>query len=794
MLSARRTTSVVKPAMAARILGSTSSQHTEQRRTILGISKALDKRLYRLAKGVMPPISKTEEIALGCGTIGFDRDIFTGNPSLKHLQDTYKPKLSAEEKSYLANEVDTLCSLINDHDVAMQKDFTKEAWDYMRNEGFFALKIPKEWGGKGFSTHAVSQILVKLGTHSMDANATVAVPNSLGPGELLARYGTDEQKEYFLPRLADGTLIPCFGLTGPHSGSDATSLIQSDCVVEERNGELGVVASFKKRYITLAPVAGVVGLGLNLADPKGLLKGKGEDGFTVALLERDHPGLRMGPRHMPLNSAFMNGTVEGEEVWIPMDSILGGQEQCGNGWKMFVECLAEGRGVSLPAGSAGAGRAIVGAVGAYSRVRKQFRVPIAEFGGIQEALSTAGSDALITIAGTDLMNAIVDNHEAPMVVSSIMKQNCTERGRRMVEHGMDIAAGSAICRGDNNYIGNTYMGLPIAITVEGANIMTRSFQIIGQGLTRCHPHMLELIQSLQMPKEEEGKAIGIFTKQFYKVVDHGISNFARSITRGVGSTLSTATRSKTAYKDGKKMVDYHEQQLLRLSANFALTADLCFTLGGRLKFEELLMGRLADAMGAIFLGYATLHHYSRQKGVEGLEAITEHAMLRLEKEAQDALKEASDNFPGPLGTVASAVMKMGCFPLGSLTRPYRSPNDQLTKEVSRMITTPSALRDMFTEGVYMAPEGEGHQVSDLIRALPICVEADKIASTLRREKREPTAEEVDKIAKAEAIRDVLVQVDAFSHLTDAEGQEGYVRPALLGTEERLASLDRKKFA
>lgn len=793
MLAARRPTAI-STKIAARVVGATGNQHVEQRRTILGLSKAVDKRLYRMAKGVMPPISKTEQTALGCGTIGFDRDIFTGNPSLQHLQNTYTPKLSAEEQSFIDNEVTTLCGLINDHDVANSKDFTKEAWDYMRDEGFFALKIPKEWGGKGFSTHAVCQILVKLATHCFDANATVAVPNSLGPGELLVRYGTDTQKEYFLPRLADGTLIPCFGLTGPHSGSDATSLIQSDCVVEERNGELGVVASFKKRYITLAPVAGVVGLGLNLSDPNGLLKGKGEEGFTVALLERDHPGLRMGPRHMPLNAAFMNGTVEGEEVWIPMSNILGGQERCGFGWHMFVECLAEGRGVSLPAGSAGAGRAVVGAVGAYSRVRKQFRVPIAEFGGIQEALSLAGSDALITIAGTDLMNAIVDNHEAPMVVSSIMKQNCTERGRRIVEHGMDIAAGSAICRGDKNYMGNAYMSLPIAITVEGANIMTRSFQIIGQGLTRCHPHMLELIQSLQAPREEEDKAIKTFTKQFYKVVNHGISNFARSITRGLGATLSTATRSKTAYKDGNKMVQHHEKQLLRLSANFALTADLCFSLGGRLKFEELLMGRLSDAMGAIFLGYATLHHYNRQKGVEGLEAITEHAMLRLEKEAQDALKEAADNFPGPLGTVASTVMKMGCFPLGSLTRPYNSPSDQLTKEVSRLITTPSGLRDFFTSGIYMAPEGQVHQISDLIRALPICVEADKIASSLRREKREPTPDEADKIAKAEALRDVLIQVDAFGHLTDAEGAEGYVRPALVGTEERLADLDRKSFA
>jgi len=769
-------------------------QTTTQRRTILGISKALDKRLYRMARGVMPTISQTEQVALGCGTIGFDRDIFTGSPSLQHLIDTYNPQLTEEEQSYMDNEVNVLCGLLNDHDVSMDKDFNKEVWDYMRDEGFFALKIPKEWGGKGFSTHAVSAILCKLSTQSFDANATVAVPNSLGPGELLVRYGTPDQKEYFLPRLADGTLIPCFGLTGPHSGSDATSLIESDCVVEERNGELGVVASFNKRYITLAPVAGVIGLGLNLSDPQNLLKGQGVEGFTVALLERDHPGLDMGKRHMPLNAAFMNGTVEGDDVWIPMNNILGGQERCGFGWHMFVECLAEGRGVSLPAGSAGCGRQVVSAIGAYSRVRKQFRVPIAEFGGIQEALSKAGSDALITVAGTDLMNAIVDNHEAPMVVSSIMKQNCTERGRRIVEHGMDIAGGAAICRGNNNFMGNAYMSLPIAITVEGANIMTRSFQIIGQGLTRCHPHMLELIYSLQAPKEEEDKAIKTFTTQFYKVVNHGVTNFVHSVTRGIGSTISTKTRSNKAYQNGDKLLDHHEKQLLRLSANFALTADLCFTLGGRLKFEELLMGRLADAMGAIFLGYSTLHHYSRNRGVEGLEAITEHAMLRLEKEAQDALKEASDNFPGPLGTLASTVMKIGCFPLGSMTRPYNAPNDVLTKEVSRLLTTPSGLRDMFVENVYIAPEGQVHQPSDLIRALPICVEADKIASTLRREKREPTPEETDKIAKAEALRDVLIQVDAFDHLTDAEGQEGYVRPALVGTEERLNSLEQKRFA
>ncbi len=264
---------------------SKSNQLLVQSRNIVGLIGAVDKQVYKWAKSVLPPISKTEKIALGCGTIGFDRDIFSGSPSLQHLIDTYNPKLSDEEQSFLDNEVETLCAMLNDHDVSMKKDFTKEVWDYMRDNRFFAMKIPKEWGGLGFSTQAVSNVLVKLGTQCGDANATVAVPNSLGPGELLVRYGTDEQKSYFLPRLSDGTLIPCFGLTGPHSGSDATSLIGSDCIVEERNGELGVVANFKKRYITLAPVAGVVGLGLNLSDPNGLLRGNGCEGFTVALLE-----------------------------------------------------------------------------------------------------------------------------------------------------------------------------------------------------------------------------------------------------------------------------------------------------------------------------------------------------------------------------------------------------------------------------------------------------------------------------------------------------------------------------
>ena len=667
---------------------------------------------------------------------------------------------------------------------------TGEAWDYMRNKGFFAMKIPKEWGGLGFSTMAVSSVLAKLGSHCFDANATVAVPNSLGPGELLVRYGTDEQRGYFLPRLADGTLIPCFGLTGPHSGSDATSLIGSYGTVEERNGQLGVRATFDKRYITLAPVAGVVGIGLDLKDPNGLLKGQGSEGFTVALLERGHEGLNMGPRHMPLNASFMNGTVTGQDVWIPMHSILGGQQRCGFGWHMFVECLAEGRGVSLPAGAMGAARTVCAGVGAYSRVRKQFRVPIAEFGGIQEALARAGRESYIILAGTELTNAIVDNHEAPMVLSSIMKQSCTERGRRVVTDGMDILGGAGISRGKANFVGNAYMSMPVAITVEGANIMTRSFQIIGQGLTRCHPHMLSLINSLQ---STEADAPAKFMSQFGRMLHHVFSNLGLSLMRGVGATASTAIRSSTAYKNGDSLVSHHEAQLLRLSANFAFASDLALLLGGRLKFEELMMGRLSDAMGAIFLGYSTLHHFERNrvgnkygnKGVEGLEPLAESAMLQLEHEAQVALRECAENFPKPLGWFGGLLMSVGVAPLGEIMRPYRPPHDGLTQEVSRLLTTPSAVNEMFAENVY-TPDDPNNRVSELLRAMPICLKADVALTACKKEKRDPTADEAKLIAEADGLRDKLVQVDVHQTLGPLEAEEGYVRPAIVSTGLRQA--------
>ena len=669
--------------------------------------------------------------------------------------------------------------------ITTEKDMPPEAWDYMRDMGFFSMKIPKEWGGKGFSTHAVSTVLAKIATHCPDANATVAVPNSLGPGELLVRYGTDEQKGYFLPRLADGTLIPCFGLTGPHNGSDATALQGAFGIVERRNGELGIRATFRKRYITLAPVAGVVGVGFDLQDPDALLGGVGEQGFTVALLERGHEGLRMGPRHMPLNCAFMNGTVEGDDVWIPMTSVLGGQQRCGFGWHMMIEALAEGRGVSLPAGSIGAAKSVVSGVGAYARIRKQFKVPIAEFGGIQEALGRCGREAYAVLAGVELTNAIIDNHEAPMVLSSIMKQTCTERGRKVVQDGMDILGGAGICRGEANFVGNSWMSMPVGITVEGANIMTRSFMIIGQGVTRCHPHMLPLIASLQ---SDEADAPAKFRAQFLKMVGHVLSNFGLGVARALSSTATTAIRSSTAYKGSPDaLVSYHEAQLARLSANFAFASDLALLLGGRLKYEELLMGRLADMMGAIFLGYATLHHFKRNAtSVHGLNVLAESTLLQLEHEAQAALRDAAANFPRPLGAFGGWLLTLGTAPLGAATRPYRMPGDELTKELTTLLTTPSAVHELFKRDIYTGINTHGNdtRLTKLLKALPVVTEADALERKLKKERRQPTSSETELLESAVALRDELVQVDVHEVLGLLEEQPGYVRPAILSTQRR----------
>lgn len=735
---------------------SSAAAHCKRRNFVTGY-------VYKIAKKMMPKISDTERAALNAGTVGFDRNIFSGDPKLSDLKN-YSVKLSPEEQSFLDNEVRELCEILDDHKITEDRDMPEEFWERCKKQGFFGMIIPKQYGGKGFSAHGHSQVVQMISTRSSSAAGTVTVPNSLGPGELLMRYGTEEQKNYFLPKLAKGELIPCFGLTAPHSGSDAASMSEAYGEVVERDGKLGIVASFNKRYITLAPIAGVVGLAFSLKDPKGLLKGEGREGITIALLERDHEGLEMGPRHDPLVAAFMNGTVKGKDVFIPMDKIIGGQTRTGFGWNMLMDCLSEGRCVSLPASAVGAAKMAVGGVGAYARIRKQFRVPIAEMGGVQEALARIASEAYILTSAQHLVNSMLANHEQPAVLSAVMKYETTSRSRQVVNDAMDVTGGAGICRGPGNLIGNGYMSMPISITVEGANILTRSMMIFGQGVNRSHPNLIKIIKTL-----EKGDDVKGFTQEALGFLGHLFSNAGRSLSRSV-----TRSRSKS------NIVAHYESQLGRLASNFAVTADLALVLGGRLKFEEMLSGRFADAFGTLYLGYACLWNYEQNIDQEGIKEIMELSLETLLQQTQTALDGVSSNFPiagfGPL-------MRAVCFPTGL---PYTGPNDDMRTKAAQLISKPSKVRTYLMEGIFVSadPKDRLRMMTDL---LPKAVAADKAAAAAKKDKRELTADEKALILEVQELANEIVQVDVFDKL-GAEKREGdsYIRPALRNT--RFANL------
>ena len=713
----------------------------------------------------MPKISNTEDAALQAGTVGFDGDIFKGTPTLKQLVNKYDVKLTADEQAYMDNQVEKLCDMLDDYQVIRDRDMPEPVWEFLKKEKFFGMIIPKAYGGLGFSAHGHSQVVTKIASRSGSAAVTVMVPNSLGPGELLMRYGTEEQKNYYLPKLANGEIIPCFGLTGPASGSDAASM-RDEGVVCEVNGVLGVKATFKKRYITLAPVAGVVGLAFKVKDPNGLLKGVGSEGITIALLKRGHPGMRIGNRHDPLTAAFMNGTVECEDVFIPMSDLLGGQTRAGFGWNMLMDCLAEGRGISLPALSIAAARGVAVSVGAYARIRKQFKVrtssrpplyphiyrprhstitntqvPIADMEGVQEALARIGGNAYIMQSAQLLTNAMLNQHEQPAVISAIMKQQMTTRMRNVVNDGMDILGGAGICNGPSNFLANAYSAVPIAVTVEGANILTRNLIQFGQGLTRSHPTLLHMIKAIQHGNDMAG-----FNKALAETIGHGASNLGRSL-------MYTVTRQRMK---GNNPVAYYESQLAKMSANFALCSDFAMTMGGAIKFAEFTSGRYADVLSNIFLGYAVLWHYTKYP-VPGSDKMVEHAMDSILFETESAFHDIFANFPLP---VLGPLMQVLTFPTG---RCYGKPSDKVTSAVATLITTDSEVRKQLSNTLFFSKDPKD-RVALINATLPQAMAADKILTQLRKEKRQPTAAEKATIDAAEAAREIIIQVDSFPRL------------------------------
>jgi acyl-CoA dehydrogenase len=693
----------------------------------------------------MPKISNTEAAALNAGTVGFDGDLFVGNPSLANLVKKYDVKLSSEEQSFMDNQVSQLCAMLDDYEIARDRDMPEHVWEYIKREKFFGMIIPKKYGGLGFSAHGHSMVVTKIASRSGSAAVTVMVPNSLGPGELLNRYGTEDQKNYYLPRLASGDIIPCFGLTGPASGSDAASMRDTGIVIE-KDGVLGVRATFKKRYITLAPVAGVVGLAFNLKDPKGLLKGVGHEGITIALLQKNHPGLRIGNRHDPLTAAFMNGTVEGEDVFIPMTDLLGGQTRAGYGWNMLMECLSEGRGISLPALSIAAAKGVSISVGAYARIRKQFKVPIAEMEGVQEGLARIASNAYIMQSAQMLTNAMLNQHEQPAVISAIMKQQMTHRMRTVVNDGMDILGGAGICNGPSNFLANAYSAIPIAITVEGANTLTRSLIQFGQGLTRSHPHLINIIKSIQHGDDMKG-----FNQALTQIIQHATMNLGRSLSSAVTRSRSTSDR-----------VAYYESQLAKLATNFAFASDLALILGGKLKFAEFLSGRYADVLSNLYLGYATLWYAQKHPLASSTEQkqILDYAMNSILYEIEDAFEGVFQNFPIPgVGLLGRSVV----FPFG---RNYTKPSDSMTKAAADLITKETSLRKILQENVYIQdtqqiPANQVNRASLLVATLPLAIKVDELYIQLRKQNRQATAEEKKLIDHVEAMREIIIQVDSF---------------------------------
>ncbi|ETW03800.1 hypothetical protein H310_05165 [Aphanomyces invadans] len=734
----------------------TMTTSMQQTRTIYG-------GLYNMAKKMMPRMSKTEKAALDSGTVGFDRDIFSGSPKLSAL-DKYSAKLTPEEQSFLDNEVNELCEMLSDYDIFHKQDLPLEAWKFIKEKGFLGMIIPKQYGGKQFTAHGHSQVITKLNTRSTTAGVTVCVPNSLGPAELLLRYGTEEQKNYFLPALAKGEHLPCFGLTGPTSGSDAANMKDTG-VVEVQDGVLGIRATFSKRYITLAPVATCVGLAIDVKDPDNLLKGIGHEGITVALLERDHAGLEMGRRHDTLSVPFMNGPVTGTDVFIPMEKIIGGQTRVGYGWNMLMDCLAEGRSISLPGGGVAGAKVSAVAVGGYARIRKQFKVPVATMEGVQEHLAAIGNQAFITMAGQYLVNGMLNQHEQPAVISGVCKQQITARGRDAVVQAMDVLGGAGICRGPNNFLANSYMSLPVAITVEGANTLTRSLIIYGQGLTRAHPHLYPLIQSLQ-----HGDDVASFKKHANALVLHGVTNAVHSLTRSV-----TRSRSKG------DLVSHYESQLSRLAANFAITTDLALVLGGKLKFKEMISGRFADALSSLYLGYASLWFYKQHQDMAGLDVVLDYAMTTLCYDAQEALVGIASNFPVP---GMGPVMKGVAFPFG---RAYAKPTDAQVAAVAELVSSDSGVRDLFSTSMFISKDPTD-RVAKIHHTLPKAIQADKILAAIRKEKRSATVDEQTLIDQVEALRNEIIQVDAFYGLGAEIGAPAdYKRPGFVNN-----ILDKKK--
>jgi acyl-CoA dehydrogenase len=650
------------------------------------------KPAFNILSKAMPSMSITEREALEAGTSWWEKELFMGAPDWEKFDQYPYPKLSVEEQSFIDNEVQQLCSMLDEWKIHHKdKNLPPEVWQFIKDKGFLGLIIPKSFGGKQFSAFAQSRIMSKIASRSLTAAVSCMVPNSLGPGELLLHYGTTAQKQRYLPGLANGTEIPCFGLTSPEAGSDAGAIPDTGivCYGSYQGQEvLGLKMNFSKRWITLAPIATVIGLAFKLYDPDGLLgdKSKSEYGITCALIPASHEGIKIGARHNP-GAPFMNGTVEGTDIFIPIDWIIGGQQNAGKGWRMLMECLGVGRGISLPALATAAGEMSYLLVGAFASVRQQFKVSVGHFEGVQEATSDIASDAYMLESFRYMVTCGLNQGGTPAVMTAMAKYYATETMRKVINHGMDVVGGRAIQLGPRNFMALTYQSIPVAITVEGANILTRSLMIFGQGSMRCHPYLFEELQLLQ--SDDKASALKKFNTLLFKHLAYTFNRAAKALAFGLTGGSKEGSSSADDFSKPYYAI------INRMSADFALTADMALgILAGDLKRKEMLSGRLADIHAHLFIATAILNYYEHGQRTESDQKHAELALNKALYNAQEAFFGLYENFPVK---IAATLVKLISFPFG---RPVTKPSDELKQQVAQLLLKENSFRAELKKHVY----------------------------------------------------------------------------------------------
>ncbi len=700
-----------------------------------------DKAALEVLEGTARGISETEWSALTAGTAGYEASLFTGQPDWDGLMNTPDPELTEEEQSFLDNEVEELCAMVNDWKVRDElHDLPPEVWQFIKEKGFFGLIIPKKYGGKEFSAYAHSCIVAKLGSRSGTAAVSVMVPNSLGPAELLLQYGTEEQKDYFLPRLAQGLETPCFALTSEKAGSDATSLVDEGVVFKDKEtGELKIRLNWKKRYTTLAPVSTILGVAYRLKDPEGLLGDQKDLGITLSLVPSDTPGVNRNFRHRPGGSPFQNGPHWGTDVEVPLDTIIGGQKQAGNGWNMLVDCLSIGRAISLPASSNGSAKYLARVTGAYARIRKQFEMPIANMEAIQEYLTRiAGytymidSATVLPLQDLDIAHKTGDKAR-PAVSSAILKYNTTLTSASIINDSMAVHAGKAVVEGPNNPVAHLYQTAPVGLTVEGATSLTRALMTFGQGSFLAHPYTLKEIQAA---KADDAKKAG---KTLRGHVGYMVGNYFRSMGRGITNGAMTP-----APHDGADKPYY--QQTNRLTTAFTAVANVIMvTFQSKLKGKQRISALMADTLSNLYMASQVLRRWNYEGRLEEDRPLMEWSCQTLLYNAEQNLGEVIDNMPG---AALRTALRASAFPLGQR---LKKPSHRLANKVADIITEPGEARDRLTKGMYIPDQADDY-VARLESAFLLAHKAEPyeaaITHGLKKGKIEPTADTKSLVSQA----------------------------------------------